>query len=184
MNPKDLNRAIKRQQFHIPTTQDVLIHLSDMKVFTKLDQKDSYQQIPLDEKCQELTTSNTPFDQYCFVVLSFGFKATSEVLQKRNYQVFGDIFAVHTIADDVSEALLLKLTRNIIRKVMDRAQKMHVRSYIVTTATIPCYMGVSYTCLLFYKRHSTGRNPYILLIYLYPITDMHITIAMSFPHCP
>ena len=49
LDPKDLNKAIKREHFPMRTADDVSSHLSGKKVFTIGDEKDGYWQIPLDE---------------------------------------------------------------------------------------------------------------------------------------
>ena len=42
LDPKDLNKVIRREHFQIPTFEDVVLHLGGKKYFTVLDQKDSY----------------------------------------------------------------------------------------------------------------------------------------------
>ena len=101
LDPKDLNRAIRRERTYINTPSDVLARLAGKKVFTILDEKDSYWQVKLDEESQLLTTFNTPFGRYCFCRMPFGISPASEVLQKRNEETFGDISGVHCIADDM-----------------------------------------------------------------------------------
>ena len=42
LDPKDLNKVIRREHFQIPTFEDVFSHLGGKKYFAVLDQKDSY----------------------------------------------------------------------------------------------------------------------------------------------
>ena len=101
LDPRELNKAIKRENFHIPTVEDVTCRLSGKKVFTLIDLKDAFWQVPLSEESASLTTFNTPFGRYFFKRMPFGLCSASEVIQKRVYQICGDIDDVHVIADDI-----------------------------------------------------------------------------------
>ena len=101
LDPKDLNLAIKREHFMIPTSADVISQMAGNKLFTVLDQKDSYWQVKLSEASSDLCTFNTPFGRYSFQRMPFGISSAREVLQRLNHQVFGDIQNVHIIADDM-----------------------------------------------------------------------------------
>ena len=64
LDPKDLNEAVKRPKYQMPTLEEVLPKLSKAKVFTTLDAKDRFYQISLDEASSKLTTFWTPFGRY------------------------------------------------------------------------------------------------------------------------
>jgi glycerol-3-phosphate cytidylyltransferase-like family protein len=101
LDPRNLNRAIMREHHMLATSQDVVSQMAGKKIFTVLDQKDSYWQIPLTEKSSDLCTFNNPFGRYSFLRMPFGISSASEVLQKRNQQLFGNIPNVHIVADDM-----------------------------------------------------------------------------------
>ena len=61
LDPRDLNRAIKRSHYPLPTIEEVATRLSAAKVFSVLDAKYGFWQVKLDEKSSYLTTMNTPF---------------------------------------------------------------------------------------------------------------------------
>ena len=61
LDPKDLNKGIRRPKYQLPTLEEVLPKLSKAKVFTTLDAKDGFYQITLDERSSKLTTFWTPF---------------------------------------------------------------------------------------------------------------------------
>lgn len=50
LDPKDLNAAIKREYYPIPTIEEVSTRLKNARLFTVLDAKSGFWQIPLDEK--------------------------------------------------------------------------------------------------------------------------------------
>ena len=64
IDPKDLNRAIKRSHYPMPTIEKVATKLSKAKVFTVLDAKSGFWQIKRDEDSSMLTTFNTPFGRF------------------------------------------------------------------------------------------------------------------------
>ena len=64
IDPRELNTAIKRPQYQIPTVDEILPKLAKAKVFTVLNAKDRFFQIKLDEESSYLTTFWTPFARY------------------------------------------------------------------------------------------------------------------------
>lgn len=128
LDPRDLNTAIKREHFQIPTAEDVAAELHGKKVFSILDEKDGYWQVQLDYESSFLCTFNTPFGRYRFKRMPFGISSASEVFQKKNQQIFGDIKGVNMIADD----MIIAAENNdehdaIVRKVMTRAREQNVK---------------------------------------------------------
>ncbi|KAG1665149.1 hypothetical protein GQR58_019471 [Nymphon striatum] len=61
LDPRDLNKAIKREHFPMKTVEEVAANLKNAKVFTTLDATQGFYQIRLDEESTWLTTFNTPF---------------------------------------------------------------------------------------------------------------------------
>ena len=45
LDPRDLNKVVKREHYKIPTVQEIPSHLGGKKVFSTLDLKDGYWQI-------------------------------------------------------------------------------------------------------------------------------------------
>ena len=88
LDPKDLNKAIKREHYKIPTMKEIAAEFAGKTVFSILDLKDGYWQIQLDEDSSLLCTFSTPFGQYRFTRMPFGIKSASEVFQKRNEEAF------------------------------------------------------------------------------------------------
>ncbi|KAB0792273.1 hypothetical protein PPYR_14232 [Photinus pyralis] len=59
LDPRDLNQAIQREHFLIPSCDDIAVNLSKRNVFTVLDMKDGYWQIELDNDSSDLMTFET-----------------------------------------------------------------------------------------------------------------------------
>ena len=60
IDPKDLNKALKRNHYYAKTLDDILPNLAKAKVFSVLDAKDGYHQIELDGESSYLTTFWSP----------------------------------------------------------------------------------------------------------------------------
>ena len=78
--PKDLNKAVKREQYIMPTLDDITVRLAGAKYFSILVARSGYWQIKLDEESSRLTTFNTPFGRYRFTGMPFGINCIECVL--------------------------------------------------------------------------------------------------------
>ena len=72
LDPQDLNRAIQREHYPLPTIEDVATRLHGTKVFTVLDVSKGFWHIELDEPSSILTTFHTPFGRYRWKRMPFG----------------------------------------------------------------------------------------------------------------
>ncbi|CAB4034384.1 Retrovirus-related Pol poly from transposon [Paramuricea clavata] len=81
LDPRPLNKALKRCHHPIPTIDDVLPELSNAKVFTKVDCSNVYWQVELDEESSLLTTFNTPFGRFKWQRMPFGISPAGEIFQ-------------------------------------------------------------------------------------------------------
>jgi hypothetical protein len=128
LDPRDLNRYIKREHYLIPTCDDVITHFHGKRIFTVIDMKDSFWQVALDEPSSLLCTFNSPFGRYSFRRLPFGISCAPEVLQKWNMQLFGDIPGVYVVFDDIIVAANNEAEHDAtLRVVLERARKHDVR---------------------------------------------------------
>ena len=101
LDPRSLNKGIKREHFQLPTIEDITTRMSEAKYMSKLDCNHGYWQIPLDNASQLLTTFNSPFGIYCFLRMPFGINSAQEVFQKRVTQIFEDLDGVERDIDDI-----------------------------------------------------------------------------------
>jgi hypothetical protein len=101
IDPRDLNKAIRRPKHIIPTIDELLPNLAKAKVFSVLDAKDGFFQIKLDEASTKLTTFWTPFGKYCWLRCPFGISSAPEEYQRRQQEVLKGLKGVDVIADDI-----------------------------------------------------------------------------------
>ena len=128
LDPRDLNKAIKREHYKIPTMQEIASEFAGKTVFSTLDLKDGYWQVQLDEKSSLLCTFNTPFGRYRFTRMPFGIKSASEVFQKKNEEAFSGINGIHIVADDIIIAAVnIEEHDQILKQVLERAKEKNIK---------------------------------------------------------
>ena len=64
LDPKDLNRALKRIHCPVPTIDDILPEINRAKIFSTFDVKNGFWHLEVDEESSKLTCFNTPFSRY------------------------------------------------------------------------------------------------------------------------
>ena len=101
LDPKDLNKAIKRNQWYARTLDDILPELAQSKYFTIKDATSGFWHIPLDLRSSLLTTFNTPWGKYRWLRMPFGLKVSGDVFQERLDRVLRLVPGVLRIADDI-----------------------------------------------------------------------------------
>lgn len=100
LDPRDLNVAIKREHFPMPTIEEIATRLNGGKVFSVFDASNGFWQVELDEDSSLLTTFNTPFGRYRWKRMPFGIKSAPEVWQRKMREHMEGLKGVKVIADD------------------------------------------------------------------------------------
>ena len=100
LDPRDLNKAIRRENYQLPTIEDIASRLAGARVFTILDVKKGFWHVPLDEESSYLTTFNTPYGRYRWLRMPFGISSAPEVFQKRMHQLIEGLEGIEVVADD------------------------------------------------------------------------------------
>lgn len=128
LSPLELNKYVKREVFQIPTLDDLTANLAGKQIFTVLDMKEGFFQIPLDPASSYLCTFNTPFGRYKFDRLPFGLCSSPEVFQRENLKIFGDIEGVQIYFDDLIIAATDEKEHDVIlKRVVKRAIENNVK---------------------------------------------------------
>ena len=100
LDPKDLNKAIQREHYPLPTIEDVATRLYGAKVFPILDVCNGFWHVMLDESSSFLTTFHTPFGRYRWKRMPFGICSAPEVFQRRMHELIEGLHGIEVIADD------------------------------------------------------------------------------------
>ena len=128
LDPKDLNKAIKRHHHPMTTVEEVVSRMPEAKIFTVLDAASGFWQIKLDRESSKLCTFNTPFGRYMFKRMPFGISSASEIFQRYISQTFEGLPGVECIMDDIlvwgsnEEEHYQRL-----KSVLDKAKQMNLK---------------------------------------------------------
>lgn len=101
LDPKPLNKALKRSNYPMPTIDDVLPQLSKAKVFSTLDATSGFWHLKLDMESRALTTFETPFGRFRWVRVPYGLSPIPEIFMARMHETLAGLAGVACIADDM-----------------------------------------------------------------------------------
>ena len=101
LDPKDLNKVIKRTYHKIPTVEEVTHAFAGSKFFSKLDAKSAFWCIRLDEESSYLTTFGTIFGRYHYLVMPYGSIDSQDAFQAKMDQILEGLEGVVSIANDI-----------------------------------------------------------------------------------
>lgn len=128
LDPQDLNKAIKREYFKLPTFEDLTANLAGAKYFSTLDAKQGFWHVKLHEESTNLCTFSTVFGRYKFLRMPYGISSASEIFHKRLYSHFDDLKGVIQFIDDL---LVYGPTKEIhdqrLRAVLQRCQDINIK---------------------------------------------------------
>ncbi|CAC5424910.1 unnamed protein product [Mytilus coruscus] len=100
LDPRNLNKAIKREHFALPTIEDITTRLTGAKYLSKLDCNNGYWQLRMDKESQLLTTFNSPFGRYCFFECLLELNRLKKSF-KTSVWLFENLKGVETDIDDI-----------------------------------------------------------------------------------
>ena len=101
LDPKDLNKSIKREHYYTRTIDEILPQLYGKRYFSVVDTKKGYWHVELDDESSLLTTFNTPFGRYRFLRMPFGLWMSQDVFQPKLDECYAGIENITGIADDI-----------------------------------------------------------------------------------
>ena len=81
LDPRNLNNAIKREHYQLPTAESIMGRMKNAIFFSKLDASSAYWQMKLDNESSELLAFLTPKGRYRFNVFPYGIHSASEIFQ-------------------------------------------------------------------------------------------------------
>ena len=126
LDPKDLNKAIKQEHHPIPTLDDITPRLHGSTLFSKLDAKQGYWNVKLDEESTLLTTFNTHKGRYKFLHMPFGLKMSQDIFQKID-QTCEKCKGAVGIADDIQVFGSYQTHDLHLHEAMERTRKAGIK---------------------------------------------------------
>jgi len=155
MDPRDLNKAIKRPKYPMTTLDDILPRLTKAKVFSVLDAKDGFHQVKLTEESSFLTTHWTVNGRYRYLRMPFGISSAPEEFQRRLHEIVDGLDGVASIADDlliygcgetIDEAMEdhNNVLRSLCQRARERCLKLNKKKLKLCLTEVP-FMGFRLT---------------------------------------
>ena len=133
-----MNKALLRELCPLPIFEDLSQQIIGATVFSKLDLKAAFWQIPVDEKTSELLCFATPFGRFCFTRLPFGITPASEVCHRWISHAVEGLSFVNVNVDDI-----LVYSRNKDEHLSHLAQLLtRIREHNLTLNLDKCVFGV------------------------------------------
>lgn len=127
LDPRDLNKCVKREHYHMTTVDDVVTELHDAKYFIVIDATKGYWHIPPAKESSSPTTFNTPFRRYRFTRMLFGLNVSQEIFQRELDSSLEGLTGVTGIADDNFVYGKTEEHDENVRKLMERARVKGVK---------------------------------------------------------
>lgn len=106
---RQVNKAIRREFYPLPTFENLMPRLEGAKIFSKLDIKSAFHQCLLDKESRALTTFVTPWGRFRYKRLVFGVTCAPEIFQRvmtdilvgcRNVIIFIDDILVYAKSEE------------------------------------------------------------------------------------
>ena len=151
----ELNRAVRREKFEMPSVDFALGRLGGAKFFSKLDANSGFFQIVLDKQSQILTTFITPFGRYCYHRLPMGISSAPEVFSRAVQQILQGLDGVSNLVDDICVYAATKQEHD--RRLKAVLSKLHDAG--VTLNPDKCVFGASSLKYLGFLITKNGVSP-------------------------
>ena len=98
---KCLNTQVKMHSYPVPKLEE-LLDFNDCKYFSKLDLKNAYLQVALDEKSQDFLVMNTHKGMFKFKRLPYGISAAPGIFQRFISELLQGVKKAMAYFDDVN----------------------------------------------------------------------------------
>lgn len=144
---RQVNRAILKEDFPIPTIEELLSRVKGSKIFSTIDLTMAFHQVEVDEESSKLTTFITPWGLFRYKRLVFGIHTATETFQRiMKTIVFKDCEGVETFIDDImvhasNEEMMEIRMKKVMKKVEDFNICLNKEKCILNAKEIN-YMGL------------------------------------------
>ncbi|KAK2709159.1 hypothetical protein QYM36_012977 [Artemia franciscana] len=126
--PVDLNKAIKRPYYPVPSFNDAVAELDGVAVFSRLDARSGYWILPLSTRSSYYTTFSTIYSQYRWKRYPFSLVSAQDEFQKKMEEAFEGLEGIRILVDDI---LVYGKNREVhdqrLSAVLRRARKKGIR---------------------------------------------------------
>ena len=125
---KALNKQIQCDRYPLPKIDELLSVIGRGQIFSKIDLKNAYLQIPVEEKSQEYLVINTHKGLFKYTRLPFGLSSSPGIFQRFISQLLSSIEGVAAYMDDIVVSGATKEEHDErLKKVLDLLQSHNVQ---------------------------------------------------------
>ena len=96
-----INHQIDIERFPLPTREQLLHKIRYGQIFSKIDLKDAYMQLELDEESKKLLVANTPLGLFEYQRLPYGIASAPAIFQRFLEQILQDVEGCGNYLDDI-----------------------------------------------------------------------------------
>ncbi|KAK8788142.1 hypothetical protein V5799_022084 [Amblyomma americanum] len=124
-----VNPAVVTTQYPLPKVEDIFASLQGGVKFSKLDFREAYNQVPVDEETSKLLVINTHKGLFAYNRLAFGVSSAPALFQRRMEETLRDIPGTSVYLDDVlvtgrTDAEHLQNLRKVLQRVKESGLKL------------------------------------------------------------
>lgn len=128
LDPGNLNSAIKRSHYTLPTFEEITSKLSGAKYFSVLDAVSAFWQLELDPPSSYLCTFSTPFGRYRFLRVPYGITSAPELFQRVVAEMLEDIPNAENFFDDIIVwGSTVEQHDEALKRVLDKCRKFNLK---------------------------------------------------------
>lgn len=117
---RHLSKLTQRDNFPLPIVDEQIEFLRDKKYFTKLDLKDAFHHVTLDDDSVKYMSFVTPMGQYEYLKMPFGLKNSPAMFSRYVTTAFRELLDQAKIAiyiDDIIPSLTIQKNLNVLNEV-------------------------------------------------------------------
>lgn len=152
---RQVNKAIRREYYPLPTFDDLMPRLEGAKIFTKLDIKSAFHQCLLDEQSRMMTTFITPWGRFRYKRLLFGVTCAPEIFQRIMTDILVECTNVIVFIDDILiYAITAEDHEKYLRKVLST-----LNEYGILLNTKKCQLAQKEIIFLGHRLSGNGISP-------------------------
>ena len=124
------NKATNLEHYPLPRIEDLFARLSGGNSFTKLDLRDAYCQLELDEQSKELVVINTHKGLFRYTRLPFGVASAPAIFQREMDKILQGLQGAHCYLDDLlvtgkDESEHLQNLDKVLTRLQEAGMKLH-----------------------------------------------------------
>ena len=126
-----VNPSLDVEQYTLPRMEDMLATLEHGQTFSKIDLRQAYLQLPLDDASRKITTINTSKGLYSYNRLPFGITSSPAIWQRTMDQILSGLPGVQCNQDDMivtgkTEEDHLKNLRAVLKRLNEYGLKANL----------------------------------------------------------